>query len=63
MQSINQFNALNGTNVYRSDIERIVDLAKKEEQFDVSKRLQQILFDNPTKNEFRIDLVFPAIEK
>lgn len=43
MKSIAAFNALNGATVSRTEIEKIINTAKTEEQFEVATRLQPLL--------------------
>ena len=59
MESIQQFNGLNGTQVSRFEIEKLLILAQNEEQFNICERLQQILSENPDEEIFEIDyLIF-----
>jgi antirestriction protein ArdC/type IV secretory pathway ATPase VirB11/archaellum biosynthesis ATPase len=62
MKSIQKFNGLNGAQVSREEILRIIDLANKEEQYQISDRLGRILLLNPDDEKFNIDIVFPATE-
>ncbi len=62
MESIQQFNGLNGTQVSRFEIEKLLILAQNEEQFNICERLQQILSENPDEEIFKIDIFFPASE-
>lgn len=56
MESIKKFNGLNGTIATRSQIEKIIDLAKKENQVDVIYRLSKIINAFPNKKEFEIEI-------
>lgn len=54
MESVKQFNGLNGSEISREEIGKIIELAKKENQTDVIFRLFKLLNDNPFDSVFKI---------
>lgn len=63
MQSVKKFNALNGAVVSREEIERMLTLAHSEEQYNLSDRLEYLLINNPDVTNFKLDIVFPAVNQ
>lgn len=61
MSIIKEFNGLNGAVISRTEINRIIDLAKKQEQFQLVERLQ-LLLDSYNNSEFIFDIENPAFE-
>lgn len=60
MKSIAAFNALNGATVSRAEIEKIINTAKTEEQFEVATRLQPLLAFSD--DLFKIEVEEPEFE-
>lgn len=62
MNAVQRFNGLNGNVVSRSEISKIVDLAKLQEQNYVAEKLSSVLANYPGVNQFEIELEEQAIE-
>jgi len=56
MKAIQQFNGLNGAKVSKTEIEKIIDLAKTENNTDIVYRLSKILNENPEYTRFEIEV-------
>lgn len=54
MSIVQKFNGLNGAVVTRKRIQRIIDLAKKENDVSIIYRLSKVLNDNPDTNKFKL---------
>lgn len=61
MESVKQFNGLNGTRVSRQELLQIFHLANNEEQIHVAKKIAAVLMQN-SDNHFDIEIVNTAIE-
>jgi hypothetical protein len=61
IKSVKKFKKLHGAVVSRKQIQRIIDLAKTENQTDIIYRLSKVMNDNPDQEEFQIQLKeYPA---
>lgn len=63
MKSLSTFNGLNGATVTRNEVEKLIELAKCEEQTDVIYRLSKVLNDYPKSKEFDFEIDRPATEQ
>lgn len=63
MKSLHRFNGLNGATVTRNEVEKLIELAKCEEQTDVFFRLSKVLNDYPKSKEFDFEIDRPATEE